>query len=107
MDLFNTVQIYLRNTAHINILEYLAQIISAWIDILEGRVRSEDCILSIGGNTSLLGWMRKTNFRQKRRVKQVLGSETKIGKTSYLSHPESWHNPLWTMATMSWQHRSR
>ena len=86
---FCIYQSYLRNIAHIDILEYIAQIISVWIDILEERVRSEDCILSIGGNTSILGWTRKENFRQKRRVKQVLGSETEIGKISCSSHSEN------------------
>ena len=73
------IPIELRNRAHINILEYLAQIIIIWIDIIEGSVKSEDCILSIGDNTSSLGWMRRSNFRQKGEsdtaweVKQQLG----------------------------------
>ena len=45
----------LRNRAYINILEYLGQIVSIWIDIIEGRVNSEDCVLSIEDNTSSLG----------------------------------------------------
>ncbi len=51
--------------AHINILEYIAQITSIWIDILEGRTKKEDCILDIGDNTSAMGWLRRSNFRQK------------------------------------------
>ena len=54
----------LRNRAHINILEYMAQIISIWLDIIENTTKSEDCLLSIGDNTSALGWMRRSNFRQ-------------------------------------------
>ena len=74
-----SIPINLRNRAHINILEYLAQIISIWIDILEGITQSEDCLLSIGDNTSALGWMRRSNFRMKDesdtswKVKQMLG----------------------------------
>jgi len=60
-----TIPARLRNKAHIDILEYLAQIISIWIDIIERRTKPEDCILSIGDNTSSLGWMRRSNFRQK------------------------------------------
>ena len=69
----------LRNRAHINVLEYLTQIVSIWIDILEGRVSKEDCVLSIGDNTSAMGWLRRSNFRQKEDtdtswfVKQQLG----------------------------------
>jgi len=70
---------YLRGRAHINILEYLAQIIALWIDIIEGKVMKEDCILAIGDNTSSMGWLRRSNFRQKDEsdtswnVKQQLG----------------------------------
>ena len=69
----------MRNRAHINVLEYLTQIVSIWIDILEGKTKPEDCILSIGDNTSSLGWMRRSNFRQRNEsdksweVKQALG----------------------------------
>ena len=51
----------LRNRAHINILEYLAQIISIWTDAIEGKTQQDDCLLSIGDNTSALGWMRRSN----------------------------------------------
>ena len=46
---------------------------------MEGKTKSEDCLLSIGDNTSALGWMRRSNFRKKDesdvswRVKQQLG----------------------------------
>ncbi len=60
-----TIPPKLRNRAHINILEYLAQIISIWIDIIENTTKPEDFLLSIGDNTSSLGWMRRSNFRQK------------------------------------------
>ena len=55
----------LRNRAHINVLEYLAQIIAIWIDILEGKTKQEDCVLALGDNTSAMGWLRRSNFRQK------------------------------------------
>ncbi len=60
-------------------LEYLAQIISLWIDVIEGKVTNEDCILAMGDNTSSMGWLRRSNFRQKDEsdtswdVKQQLG----------------------------------
>ena len=64
--------------AHINTLEYIAQLISIWIDVLEGRVKHQDCILALGDNKSALGWMRRSNFRQEEdddiswRVKQKI-----------------------------------
>ena len=69
----------LRNRAHINVLEYLAQIIAIWIDVIEGVTKKEDCILAMGDNTSAMGWLRRSNFRQKDEsdtswlVKQQLG----------------------------------
>ena len=59
------IPVELRNRAHINVLEYLTQIVSIWLDILEGKVSKEDCVLSIGDNTSAMGWLRRSNFRQK------------------------------------------
>ena len=55
----------LRNRAHINVLEYLAQIIAIWIDVIEGVTKEEDCILAMGDNTSAMGWLRRSNFKQK------------------------------------------
>ena len=73
------IPVGLRNRAHINILEYLAQIIAIWIDIIEGTAKREDCLLAIGDNTSAMGWLRRSNFRQEEEsdvswdVKQQLG----------------------------------
>ena len=69
----------LRNRAHINILEYLAQITVIWIDIIEGITSKEDCVLAIGDNTSAMGWLLSiSNFREENEndksweVKQIL-----------------------------------
>ena len=35
-----------------------------WVDILEGRTRPGDCILAMGDNTSAMGWMKRSNFRE-------------------------------------------
>ena len=70
---------HLRNRAHINMLEYMAQIIALWTDIIENKTQKEDCILAIGDNTSAMGWLRRSNFRYKDEsdttceVKQRLG----------------------------------
>lgn len=53
----------LRGRAHINLLEYLGQVICIWLDILDGTIEEEDCLLSMGDSTSALGWMRRSNFR--------------------------------------------
>ena len=55
----------LRGRAHINLLEFLAQLISIWVDISENRVQDQDCLLGMGDNTAAMGWMRRANFREK------------------------------------------
>ena len=55
----------LRGRAHINILEYLAQVVAIWLDVLENTATHEDCLLCMGDKTSAMGWLMRSNFRQK------------------------------------------
>ena len=55
----------LRGRAHINLLEFLTQVVSVWIDIIEQKSSKEDCILCMGDSTSAIGWLRRSNFRAK------------------------------------------
>ena len=48
---------YLQGRAHINLLEFLTQVIQIWLDFLEGRITSDSCILAIGDNTVSMRWM--------------------------------------------------
>ena len=54
----------LRGRARINLLEFLAQVMSIWIDIWEGAVQDHDCLLGMGDNTASMGWLRRANFRE-------------------------------------------
>jgi hypothetical protein len=45
-----------------NLLEFLAAIITPWIDIINGRLSAGDCALSMTDSTTAEGWMRKSNF---------------------------------------------
>jgi hypothetical protein len=45
-----------------NLLEYLAAIISPWIDLINMRLTKGDCTLSMTDSTTAKGWMRKINF---------------------------------------------
>ena len=51
-----------RNEKSINYLEFLACIAGIQISLFEGHGASGDCFLSLGDNTSSLGWLRKSNF---------------------------------------------
>ena len=53
----------LQNKRHINFLEFLACIVGILLEIFEGRTRHGDCHLSIGDNTSAMGWLRRSNFK--------------------------------------------
>ena len=55
----------LQGRAHINLLEFLTQLIGIWIAIDEGSLKEEDCILAMGDSTTALGWLRRSNFRDK------------------------------------------
>ena len=54
----------LRGRAHINLLEFLAQLISIWIDVLEHKIHPLVCLLGMGDNTASMGWLRRSNFRE-------------------------------------------
>jgi hypothetical protein len=54
----------LRFRASNNLLEYIALIISPWVDLLAGRLNRGDCALSMTDSTTSAGWLRKTNFRE-------------------------------------------
>ena len=36
--------------------EYIAEIITIWIDIIEGRMEKEDCVLALFDSSSTIGW---------------------------------------------------
>ena len=46
-----------------NLLEHLASIITPWIDIINGDLRTGDCSLSMTDSSTSEGWTRKTNFK--------------------------------------------
>ena len=58
------IPVNLRGRAHINLLEFLVQVVSIWIDILDGAINPHDCLLAMGDNTTAAGWCKQTNFRE-------------------------------------------
>lgn len=53
---------HLRLRTSLNSLEFLACVITIWIDVLDNKILPEDCILSQTDSTSATGWLRKSNF---------------------------------------------
>jgi hypothetical protein len=58
------ISMKLRGRAHINLLEFLVQVISIWVDIESNSIEPQDCLLAMGDNTTAAGWCRRTNFRE-------------------------------------------
>ncbi len=54
----------LRFRASNNLLEFIAAVITPWVDIIAGRLKSSDCSLSMTDSSTAEGWMHKTNFRE-------------------------------------------
>jgi hypothetical protein len=54
----------LRFQASNNLLEYIALIISPWVDLLAGSLNWGVCALSMTNSTTSAGWLCKTNFRE-------------------------------------------
>ena len=53
----------LRGRAHINLLEFIVQVVSIWIDNIDNKINKYDCLLAIGDNTTAAGWLKRSNFR--------------------------------------------
>lgn len=48
----------------LNMLEFVASIISPWVDILEGNLPPFSCILSLTDSSTTAGWLHKSNFQE-------------------------------------------
>ena len=56
-------------------------VISIWIDILEEKVSSEDCLLAMGDSTTAMGWLRRTKFREKEEDDNEWLVKQEVGRT--------------------------
>jgi hypothetical protein len=54
----------LRLRTSINSLEFIASVITIWVDCHLGVVKPEDCLLSQTDSSSAAGWLRKSNFAE-------------------------------------------
>jgi len=43
--------------AHINVLEFLGELVGPWIDSIEGKLGQEECILSMGDSSTAIRWI--------------------------------------------------
>ena len=47
-----------------NFLEFIASIITPWVDLITKRLKAGDCALSMTDSTTSAGWLKKTNFKE-------------------------------------------
>ena len=50
---------YLSERSHINLLEFITQLMQMWFDIMDERIQSEDCMLAVVYHISAMGWIRR------------------------------------------------
>ena len=91
---------YLRSTHTNNVLEYMATIITIWIDALEGLIPNLSCCLGCSDNTSGVGWLHRANFNP---ITQPVHEECSrhfarimmmIRSTLYSQHQTGKHNDI-------------
>ena len=70
----------LRHRAHINLLEFLAETICIWVDVLHGRTKQDDCILCFGDSTTAMGWLHRSNFRNDDESSEIHNAKTKVAR---------------------------
>ena len=102
------IPIELRGRAHINLLEFLIQVVSIWIDIDAGNVLPQDCLLAMGNNTTAAGWCCRTNFRETSEGDQDLIVKQKVARKLAMLILESdsvlytqWFKGTWNLVTDS------
>jgi hypothetical protein len=64
----------------LNSLEFLACLITIWVDIINGDISLESCLLSQTESTSAAGWLRKTNFVNESNMAAQLSNARQLAK---------------------------
>jgi hypothetical protein len=62
----------------LNSLEFLACLITLWVDFLNNEINQEDCILSQTDSTTANGWLQKSNFSDAKNEAVQLTSARKL-----------------------------
>ena len=91
---------HLRSIHTNNVLEYLAIIITIWIDAEEGIIPALACLLACSDNTSAVGWLHRANFDPDCRMVHEECSRhlacilMSINSTLYSQHQTGDHNDI-------------
>ena len=83
-----------------NVLEYMASIITIWIEIYEGRIPPLSCCLALSDSTSTVGWLHRATFDSHLRPVHETCSRhlarimIKANSTVYSQHQIGKHNTI-------------
>jgi hypothetical protein len=58
----------------LNSLEYIAALVTIWIDFINNNIESKSCLLSQTDSTSAAGWLKKSNFSKENEAVQFTTS---------------------------------
>ena len=58
-----TLPEHLLHRAHINLLEFLAELVAVWTDILEEDLDPFECFLAGGDSSTAIGWIHRTRAK--------------------------------------------
>eukprot|EP00979_Chaetoceros_neogracilis_P013087 scaffold3660_cov246-Chaetoceros_neogracile.AAC.3 len=70
----------LRNRAHINLLEFLAELIGVWIDIIDDDLGDEECLLPMGDSSTAVGWIHRSRIPQPDQCSHAYEMKTKVAR---------------------------
>jgi len=65
-------QVFIKNKN--NCLEFIASIITKWQAIIQGRTTEEECFLSLGDNSSSVGWLHKASVDDSKNLPLFIAS---------------------------------
>ena len=90
----------LRSVHTNNVLEYLAIIVTMWVDAIEGNILPLACCLACSDSTSAVGWLHRSNFDPcTRPIHEELSRHLaeimmKVNSTVYSQHQTGKHNTI-------------
>jgi hypothetical protein len=70
----------LQHRAHINLLEFIAELTCIWIDIAEGSLNKEDCVLCFGDSMTAMGWLHRSNFKENYDSLETYNTKTTVAR---------------------------
>ena len=59
------IPLWMTQSFHINLLEFIANVVAIWLEIIQNKTIRHPKILALSDNSSTIGWLYKSNFNIK------------------------------------------